>query len=405
MELSVTRRVSISYIITRIFSVPFWGLLALIPFILQQELSVTPLYIAIVIALKPSASLISPYWSSWVHNRSERLISNLFWGNIIKYIPFLCFPFYAQPWFLIFSLGVYMFFSRGTMPAWMELLKQHMDKKQHKRLYGVGATIDYVGALVLPFLFGFILDHYDQSWRYLFPFSALLGMVACYFITRLPAPNRPVEAQEEEEQLILKPWKGGYKLLKQRPDFLRYQMGFFLGGAGLMLMHSVLPVYFTQVLKLSYKELLMAISTFKGIGFVLSTPLWVRWFSSKRIFSLCSIVTLIAALFPLILGGGVKTHLFVYLAYAAYGVMQGGSELCWKMAGSIFAGKSDSAPFSSFSVMAVGVRGLIFPFLGTILLAITGDLFVVLICGSLACCAASISLAFSARRFTFEGAV
>ncbi|PCI78414.1 MFS transporter [Candidatus Aerophobetes bacterium] len=406
MEITAKRSVSFCYIITRVFGVPFWGLLALMPFIIQKELLAPAFYVAVAIALKPSAALLSPYWSQWVHARGERLVRNLFWGNLLKYLPFIFFPLFATPWFCIASLGVYMVLLRGTMPAWMELLNLHMDKKEQKKLCAAGSMIDYIGALALPFLFGWALDHFDQAWRYLFPISGALGMLSCFFIAKLPKTERAQVQeqalnQDKDESLILKPWKGGYALLKKRPDFLRFQLGFFLGGAGLMLMHSVIPV-FTATLKLSYKELLMAISLFKGIGFVLSTPLWVKWFAPRRIFTLCSLVILIAAFFPVLLQGGTSSHFWVYIAYAAYGVMQGGSELCWKMAGSIFAGKSDSAPFSSFSVLAVGVRGLIFPFLGTALLAFTGEVFFVMLLGSMCCFFAAVTLALSRKSFPVE---
>lgn len=389
------------YIMTRALAVPFWGLLALIPFILHQELLAPATYIAIAVALKPSAALLSPYWSSWVHSRRDRLVKNLVWGNLVKYIPFLFFPIFAPAPFCLLALGLFMMLSRGMMPAWMEILKLHMSHDEQKKLCAVGAMIDYIGALILPFVFGWVLDHFDSAWRYLFPLSALMGMSACLLILKMQSPRLKAKKNvlgESTLSMLKKPWKGSFELLKQRPDFFRFQLGFFLGGAGLMLMHAVIPVYFTDTLGLSYKELLLAISTFKGVGFVLSTPLWVKAFSPRRIFGLCALVILIAALFPLLLIGAVQSHLWLYLAYASYGVMQGGSELCWKMAGSSFAGKGDSAPFSSFSVMAVGVRGLIFPLLGGLLLAYTGQVFLVMMFGMVSCLFASTALILPRKR-------
>ena len=45
-----------------------------------------------------------------------------------------------------------------------------------------------------------------------------------------------------------------------------------LGGAGLMFMQPVLPIFSEETLKLSYTELALAFAFCKGISFILSIP-------------------------------------------------------------------------------------------------------------------------------------
>jgi len=71
--------------------------------------------------------------------------------------------------------------------------------------------------------------------------------------------------------------------------------------------------------------------------------------------------------------------------------MQGGSELGWKMSGPVFSKKDDSTPYSSINVLAVGIRGCIFPYFGTLLFSI-GNVYYPLILGGVFCLSAGAYL-------------
>lgn len=401
-NLSIKDSTGVAYVISRILSFPFWGLFCLLPVILYKDLNATPFQVATLAALKPVAALLSPYWSQRVHSMRERLISNLILGNILKFFPFLFFPFTSNPWFYIFAVAFHMFLCRGTIPAWMEVLKLKVSGTSRSKICAIGSTIDYLGVALLPLFIGGVLDHVPESWRYLFPATALLGI-----ISTLPIKRIKIEATEREEiasqdkklDHLLNPWKSGWRVLKERVDFAKFQWGFFLGGAGLMIIQPVLPIYFSDVLSLSYSDVLTAIAALKGIGFALSSPMWVKFFNRSRIFILCAYVTLAAAAFPLLLIFAHTSSSIIYIAYLGYGVMQGGSELSWKMSGPVFAGEKDSAPYSSVNILAVGVRGLIFPYLGSFLFLQTGSPAVVLLAGMGLCLMATVFLSYHGRRY------
>lgn len=399
---SIKDSTAVVYVITRILSFPFWGLFYLLPVILHKDLHATPFQVATLIAIKPVASLFSPYWSQRVHAMRERLISNLIVGNILKFTPFLFFPFFSSPWFYIFAVGFHMFLCRGTIPAWMEVLKLKVPKESRSKICAIGSVIDYLGVALLPLFVGGILDHIAESWRILFPIAALLGMGAAWPIKRIKINSFDQEeppAVKGKISHLINPWKSGWNLLRKRLDFAKFQWGFFLGGAGLMIFQPVLPVYFNDVLHLSYSDVLTAVAALKGIGLALSSPLWVKFFNRSRIFVLCSVVTLAAAVFPLLLVFACSSTSIIYIAYIAYGVMQGGSELSWKMSGPVFSKEEDSAPFSSVNILAVGIRGVIFPYLGSFLFLKSESPMFVLLCGMSLCLTATAFLSFNGRKY------
>lgn len=399
-NLSIKDSTGVAYVISRILSFPFWGLFCLLPVILYKDLHATPFQVATLAALKPVAALLSPYWSQRVHAMRERLIPNLILGNILKFFPFLFFPFISNPWFYIFAVAFHMFLCRGTIPAWMEILKLKVSGPSRSKICAIGSTIDYLGVALLPLFIGGVLDHVPESWRYLFPMGAFMGILSTLPIKRIKIEGTQQEQAPQEKKIdhLINPWKSGWKLLKTRVDFAKFQWGFFLGGAGLMIIQPVLPVYFSDILSLSYSDVLTAIAALKGIGFALSSPMWVKFFNRSRIFILCAFVTLAAAAFPLLLIFAHTSSSIIYIAYLGYGVMQGGSELSWKMSGPVFAGEKDSAPYTSANILAVGVRGLIFPYLGSVLFMQTGSPTVVLLVGMGLCLLATGFLSYYGRR-------
>jgi len=175
-------------------------------------------------------------------------------------------------------------------------------------------------------------------------------------------------------------------LLRKRPDYRDFQFGFMLGGFGIMVLQPALPHFFMDVLNLNYKELGLAMTMCKGIGFALTSGLWAQWMSRVSIYKFSALVVLMFSLFPLGLLTAQYSLVFLYITYLGYGVMQAGSQLAWKLSGPIFAESEDSSLYSSVNVMTVGMRGLVANPLGG-LLCMAGGPVVVLTLGFVLCLA------------------
>ncbi len=379
----------IAYTWTRILNTPFWALYTLLPFIMFKDLQATAWQIACIISLKPIVSLFSLYWSSQIKRRRDRLISNIVWASILSHLPFLFVPWINHPWFFIFASAIYMLFHRGVNPAWMEVLKVNVPEDSRKTVFAYGSAVYHVGGALLAIAMGWMLDAYFQAWRWLFPITALLSLASIIFQVALPVKNSFSQEQASilassefsfKEQLQ-KPWKDAWELVKQRPDFARFQIGFMLGGGGLMLWQPALPQFFFDTLQLNYKELTFAMTLCKSIGYALALPLWTRMMSRIDLFLFTAFVTAIAALFPLGLMAAQWSLLWLYGAYLLYGMMQAGSELSWNLSGPIFSKQDDSSTYTGVNVVTIGLRGCIAPPLGSFLCNLTNATMVLLMGG------------------------
>lgn len=381
------RQTGLIYTLTRLLNAPFWVLHLLLPFILAKELEATPWQIACLASLRPLVSLLSWYWSVPIQKRRDYLISNVIWGNLLGHLPFLFVPFAPHSWFFIFASAVYMLFHRGVNPAWMEILKINVPEKERGHLFAFSSALYHVGGSILAVGIAGLLDSQSQAWRWLFPLTALLSLMACFIQRKLPIPSE--KFQEKNLDFVssfsfIKPWKEAVDLMKRRPDFAYFQIGFMLGGGGLMLWQPALPQFFFTVLKMNYKELSLALTFCKSLGYAFSLPFWIRLMSCTNIFVFSGMVTTMAALSPLSLIFAQWNLIWLYVAYLFYGIMQAGSEMSWNLSGPIFSKKENSSLYSGVNVMTIGIRGCFAPALGGFLCYFTHASFV-LIVGAVLC--------------------
>jgi hypothetical protein len=399
--LSKTR---IAYTWTRILNTPFWALYTLLPFIMCKDLQATPWQIAFIISLKPIVSLFSLYWSSLIKKRPDRLVSNIVWAGILGHLPFLFVPWISHPWFFIFASGVYTLFHRSVNPAWMEVLNVNVPEDSRKAVFAYGSAIYHIGGAFLAIMIGWFLDDYFQAWRWLFPITALFSLGSIIFQATLPVKNSLSSdlssigrVSFSLKERLKKPWKEVWELMKQRPDFTRFQIGFMLGGGGLMLWQPALPQFFSDTLQLNYKELTFAMTMCKSFGYVLALPLWTRAMSRIDIFLFSGAVTAIAALFPIGLIAAQWNLVWLYAAYFIYGMMQAGSELSWNLSGPIFSKQEDSSTYTGVNVVSIGLRGCIAPPLGSFLCHFTNST-VVLLMGGGFCLLATWQMSLNRQR-------
>lgn len=377
----LAKRTRFCFVAMRLLGTPLWALLGMLVYILYKHVGLTSFQVACIVALKPASSLLSPYWSQAIYKRPNLLMVNLFGANFLRYVFFLWIPWSGSSWLIIFAFGLYMTLTRATIPAWTEIFQRSLPERQRERLVGYATTIDYLGTALMSVILGMILDFYPTSWRGIFAIFGLLGLlstgllfwiepIAIIWTKARTIQNRNSLSRKIKQAKIrlIRPWKKVYRLVSEQNDFFVFQVGFMLGGSALMIIQPALPQFFLETLDLSFVEMGCAIALCKGVGVAFGSPIWTKLFRKVHIFRLSSLVTLSAAIFPFFLLAACSEKVFVYAAYALYGIMQAGSEMSWHMSSLVFAKGKDSSLFSIANVLTVGIRGCLVPLLGSFLL-------------------------------------
>lgn len=349
--------------------------------ILYRDLQASSFQLAAHTMLKPLVALLSLYWSTAFLRKPQKRISNIILTGTLARIPFFFIPFIDTPWLMIVATSSYMMLSRGGMPAWMEVIKQNLPEDKRSHIFSMSSALGYIEGVLLGIGLGIILDSHSHAWKWLFPTTALIGMVGLIFQSRIKQkPEEEVEAANEPnaslplKEYLLTPWKESLTLLKNRKDFRLFQVAFMFAGAGMMVIPPIAPIFFVDYLHLSYVELGVATAVCKGLGFAFASPFWSRYLNRTDIYQTSTLMFFTVCFYPLLMILALIHPLALYLAYFCYGVAQAGSHLSWNLSGTIFSKNENSQPFSNVNVLTVGIRGMIIPPIGTLLLFLFGPI-------------------------------
>ena len=368
-----TRR---AIILSSLLNEPFATLYPLLPFILLKSLNATPFQIVLLIMLKPISSIFSFYWSEKISQDRHTLKANLLGAGLLARLPFLFALCFNNVSLLIGASIIYMLFSRAGIPSWMEILKLNLPEKVREKSFSFGAALGHAEGVFIAIGVGSLLDQSVISWKIFFAIALAFGLIAliiqaCLPIAEINRKEKPLEKATLKETFI-RPWVDCYELMKSRPDFRRFQWAFMIGGFGLMVIQPVIPIFFTETLHISYRDLLIAFSICKGLGFVLTSSLWSRGLSYFSVSKFTAIVLFGFALFPALISLAVVHAYWIYVAYFVYGIAQAGSHIIWHLSGPLFAGGEKSARYSGVNILMVGIRGFLGPPLGGLLALLLG---------------------------------
>ena len=323
--------------------------------------------ISILMMLRPLISFLSFYWGTFIHEDPKSLRFNLMCAHVLSLTPFLFVPLFPNIGYLIFSSAIFTLFYRAEAPALIEIIRRNLDKKSRESSFSFASTAGYIEGIGLAFFTGWMVENLASGWIYLFPAYALIGLVGLIFQSKLEI--NPLERTEEGSKKrfsFLEPIRTGWDLLKNNRQFVRFQLGYFLCGGGLMLAMPAIAVLLTN-LGFKFTTLFTSNCAIKEVGMILATPLW-GFFMKKYRYELLSGVVFIFVTFFLGLLFFLKWGvLFLFGAYFVYGIAQAGSHLLWNLSGPYFSQEGDSSRYTMVNVFMVGLRGLVMPLLGGLL--------------------------------------
>ena len=264
---------------------PFVILYVLLPFILRKNLNASILQISILSALRPILPVFSFYWSANLTNRKHRLRSNLIGAWVIARLPFLLVPWVGNVWYLIFCCAVYELFNKSGIPALIEILKINIPKETREATYTLYFVLSFLESILLGFVIAWVLDWNSSLWPVLLGFSSVIGLSSVFFQLAVPISSGPSDPLPETtlSQRIIQPWKETFSLLKEHPDFARFQYGFMLGGFSLMLVAPSLSIFYVDYLELAFSSVVAGRSILMGAGIVISSWIWKKLLTKDRV--------------------------------------------------------------------------------------------------------------------------
>jgi len=260
---------------------------------------------------------------------------------------------------LLAILSVFWLLESWTGPAYVHALQVLYPASQRGRIMGL-VRVGLVGTiLVFTPLAGWILDRF--GFRVLLPMAGLSGIIATLIFW--PVMRTVPEPAARPAQARLRPWQ---PLLSDRRLAI-YLAGSLLFGLGVLISAPLFPSVQVDRLNLSYTDvglLGFVQSFFWLLGYAFGGRLLDRLGGIRCLQFVCLINALV--MLPYV----VATQGWMLLpAFAAAGIVAAGADLTTLYTLIDLAGPDRVSEYTAINSTFAGIRGLVGPFVGPLLLA------------------------------------
>jgi hypothetical protein len=205
---------------------------------------------------------------------------------------------------------------------------------------GVAALVSWIG--------GMWMDSVDGGFRHVYFVAGLFTLASTLIFAGMPTRNDPdAERQGLNRRLILGPLIEAGKLLKRRPDYLRYEIGFMIYGMAFIGMLPVVPLFLVDDLGFDYTTIGVARGTVMQLLMIPSMWIFGKLFDKMTPHSMAAWVFSALALHPLLLISAAYLPESVQLAavmtsFATFGAAMGGVSILWSVSSVTFARDEDA---------------------------------------------------------------
>ncbi len=287
------------------------------------------------------------------------------------------------------------------IPAQNSIYQRNVDVSRRAKVFGYTTSVSQLISVAFTFAAGRLLDLDEQSFRWVLVATGLAGFMHAAFLSfiRIQEPVlKPSCEKINWRETALAPIKRTFKLLKENHQFAAFERSFSIYGMGFIMMQPIIPIYLVDRLQLSYTTNFLAKGILSQMGLLLLSPMIGKIHDRVHPFRFISGSFAMLMFFPLLIvvsslwqGSTVMPTVFVFIAYAVFGVAMAAVNMAWNMGSIFFAGKEDASMYQSVHVTMTGIRGLIAPVLGFTLLRLFGITMVFVVAAGFLLWAALIS--------------
>ncbi len=220
---------------------------------------------------------------------------------------------------------------------------------------------------------GWLLDKSHEMYKILYPLAGLCGLIGSWYYSLLHAPG--VDALPRRRAGFRSSVDGVGRVIAQDHGYLLFQVAFFLSGSSFFMSTHVVLLLVRDRFDFGAFQLSLWLTVVPQLLLLLGSPLWGRVLDHVGIVRCRLLISALMTVYLASYWGGIVAGLpgLVYLGSVFQGLSNGGGQLTWALASSHFAPRAEDVPlYNGIHFVLNGIRGLVLPWVGSVLFVLTG---------------------------------
>src|SRR5216110_1689063 len=334
---------------------PFIGL------ILRRELGATPLQLSVMSAAGGACLLLSLAWARALCGHAP--LPYLVWPSFVARGLFLLMPLASSAWLFVSLIVATNVFGAAAAPAQAAVVERLYPRPARGRALGLVRMAGAALGVGLALAAGQLFERVD--YRVIFPGAAVLGMAASLRQRHLPVPAA-AGAGEPTVGGLREAWAA----VQDDDVFRRLLVASFLFGAGCWIQTPALPLLLVDVLHVSAAQV-GVFAAAAAVATLVGSAWWGGLVDRRSSLDALWVMYVVGAATPAICALAWSPWVLVASSVtdALFGI---GLELVWMMLVIDLAGPQRAAQYVAISATLAGVRGVLGPLLGGLVIAALG---------------------------------
>jgi MFS family permease len=341
------------------------------PVVAVTAVRANPVELTLLVAAFPVGVFFGPLWAGAGRRLGmQRLVTYMaFWANV----PLLLVFFVTESWQFTLLISISQVLNSGMRMGQSSLYHVLYPKSIRGRVLGRLTFWTFLTMVPSILLTGWLLDMSREMYRVLYPLAGLCGMIACWYYSTLHVPAQPqLSAKRNGFRASV---RGAQQILAKDRAYLFFQVAFFVSGSAFFMSTHIVLLLVCDRFDFSAFDLALWMTVVPQLLLALSSPVWGRVIDRIGIVHCRMLVTMVqtaslTCYWIGIVGGGAG---FVFAGSILLGMTNGGGQLTWALASSHFAPRPEDVPiYNGIHFVLNGVRGLVLPWVGSVLWVLTG---------------------------------
>ena len=339
------------------------------PIVAVTGLNANPLELTILASAFPVGVFVGPLWAAlgrrW--GMQKLVTQTALWANVPL---FLC-AWVEQSALFTLLMTVSQFLNSAMRMGQSNLYRMMYAREIRGRVLGQLTFWTFVTMVPTVLLTGWLLDKSRQMYQVLYPLGGLCGLIGCWYYGMLHAPQ--AEQLPRNAETMRQRVAGVERIIASDRAYLLFQVAFFLSGSAFFMSSHVVLLLTRDTFRFGAFELALWLSVMPQFLLAVTSPVWGHVIDRIGLVRARLVIALLmtaylACYFGGLLGGMV---VLIYVGSVLQGVSNGGGQLTWALASSHFAPKPEDVPlYTGIHFVLNGVRGLVMPWVGSILLVL-----------------------------------